>query len=154
MDHGDVDHGDMDADVKLLTLQGIMAFMVMFGLVGLALSRQSGFGALFSLLGALVAGVAAMWVIGKIFTLAMRLRSSGTVVNTSAIGQGGTVYLNIPAGGQGKVHVVVQNRLREFEAISHGDDAIKTGEKVRVVAVKDGRIMVVERIATAEGKGE
>lgn len=170
LDHAEVDDGDLDhgaqvhhgdaaeaflaGDIKLLTLQGIMSFLVMFGLVGLALSRQSEFGAFFSLLGALVAGTAIMWVNAKLIMLAHRLQSSGTVSNTAAIGQEGTTYLTIPAGGVGKIQVSFKNRLREFEAKSHGGEAIKTGERVRVVAVEDGRVMVVERISSTERKGE
>lgn len=164
LDHGDVDHVDFDAaevdhghfvaDVKLLTLQGIMAFLVMFGLVGLALSRQSGFGGFFSILGAMLVGVATMWAIAKIFSLATKLQSSGTVDNTAAIGQEGKVYLSIPADGVGKIHLSVQSRFREYEAVSHSEVPIETGERVRVVAVKDGRIMVVEQIATAKRKGD
>jgi len=144
--HGDVDHGDLDAGTKLLTFQGGAAFLLMFGLVGLALSRQSGLGGLIALLGGASAGLASMWGIAKLFQAAVKLESSGTIDTKNAIGQEGTVYLTIPAGGSGKVQVPVQDRLMEFEAVSNDPSPIATGERIRVVLVRDGNVMVVERV--------
>jgi len=143
---GDIGHPDADASFKLLSFQGLTAFFMMFGLVGLALLKQSEVGEGWAMLGALIAGIITMWVIGKIFSVMKRFQSSGTMDNEKAIGQEGTVYLNILAGGTGKVQVVVQNHLREFDAISTDKEEIKTGERVMVVRVVSGNVMVVQKI--------
>lgn len=144
--HGAVDHGDGDADVafKLLSLQGLTAFFMMFGLVGFAMVRESHLSGASALAGALGAGVGTVWLIGKIFSSVKRLQSSGTVDNTGAIGELGTVYLTIREGGTGKVHVAIRGRPREFEAVSRDGGEIRTGERIKVLSVNNS-VLVVER---------
>jgi membrane protein implicated in regulation of membrane protease activity len=142
--HGDAGHMDSDASFKILTLQGLTAFFMMFGLVGLALHRQSGAGAFLSILGAAGVGVATVWILGGLFSSAKKLQSSGTVDMVGAIGSEGTVYTTIPAQGTGSVQIIMKNRLREFDAVSHGKEELKTGEHIKVVWV-NGNVLVVDK---------
>ena len=140
------DGGAADSSFKLLSFQGLTAFFMMFGLVGLAMYRQSGAGALWSLVAGLAAGLAAVWVIGKLFSSMRKLQSSGTMDLHKAIGQPGEIYLTIPAGGTGKVQVTVQNRLSVFDAVSRDGAEIKTGVAVKVADLRGANVMVVEKI--------
>jgi len=146
---GDIsmDSGHVDSDVgfRILSIHGFSAFFMMFGLVGLAFYRQSQMGVFISIIGAVAAGMASVWVIGKLFQGAARLQSSGTLKTADAVGSTGTVYLTIPEGGVGRVSLNFQNRLREFDAIEKNGIAVPTGTPVRVVQVKVN-ILVVETI--------
>jgi len=51
--HADVVHADSDVSFKLLTLQGLTAFFMMFGLVGFVLLRESKAGIAIAIAGAL-----------------------------------------------------------------------------------------------------
>ncbi|HWR72270.1 MAG TPA: hypothetical protein VN604_03790 [Nitrospirota bacterium] len=137
----DVHHTDSDVGFKFLSLQGLTAFFMMFGLTGFALFRQSNMGHLISILGAMAAGFASVWVIGKLFAMVGKLQSSGTIPLKSAIGCEGTVYLNIPANGAGKVLITVSNRLREFDAMGKDGAELKTGTAVRIVSVSGDRLV-------------
>lgn len=143
--HADVTHVDADISFKLLTVQGLTAFFMMFGLVGFALLRENKTGNGTALLGATVAGMGTVWIISKIFSSVKKLQSSGTVDNAVALGQSGTVYLTVRAGGAGKVQVALQGRLREFDAVSKAGGDIKTGERVKVVEV-NGSVLTVEKM--------
>ncbi len=143
--HADVVHGDVDASFKILTLQGLTAFFMMFGLVGFVLLRESKVGNTLAVAGALIAGLASVWLIGKIFSSFKKLQSSGTIENKSAVGAEGTVYLTIHSGGTGKVQVSINGRLREFDAVSSMNEDITTGSRIRVKDI-NGRILVVEKI--------
>lgn len=145
---GDVDthHADSDVGFKFLSLHGLTSFFLMFGLTGFALFRQSNAGHLVSILGAMAAGFASVWIIGKLFQMVGKLQSSGTVPLRNAIGCEGSVYLTIPAGGSGTVMITVSNRLREFEATARDGAEIKTGAPIRVVSV-GGDKLVVEKSA-------
>ena len=147
LDTNDIDahHSDSDVGFHVLSLHGITSFLMMFGLVGLAMYRQSRMGVAISLLGAVIAGCASVWIISKMFSLAGTLKSSGTISMDNTIGAQGKVYTRIPEKGSGRVLVTVNNSLREYDATSNDSQKIDTGTPVRVVWV-DGNQLVVEKI--------
>ncbi len=144
---GDIDghHADSDIGFKALSLHGITAFLMMFGLVGLALYRQNQLGTFISMVGASAAGLVSVWIIGKLFMLTAKLKSSGTITIDNTVGAQGKVYMTIPENGSGRVLINVRNSLREYDAMSSNKKEINTGTPVRVVWV-DGNILVVETI--------
>jgi membrane protein implicated in regulation of membrane protease activity len=144
--HTELHHGgDSDTSFKLLTFQGITAFLMMFGLVGLAMRMDSSAAEPMAILAASMAGLLALYVVGKLFAFMRGLQSSGTVDLRNAVGQEGSVYLTIHAGGTGQVRVTVQDRLRIYEAVADGEGEIRTGESVKVVNVLGGKLLVVQK---------
>ena len=143
LDHdGSVDAPDGNIGMKLLSLQSIAGFFTMFGLVGLGLLQVKA-GPIWSLLGALAAGLVTAWVTAMIFYQMRRLQSEGTMVIQDAIGQIGSVYLTIPEQGTGVVSVAVKGTLRSLDAMSETGQRIPTGAMVRVTGVTAGKILVV-----------
>jgi len=141
---GHVDAGDTDISFKLLSLQALMTFFMMFGLVGLALLRQSKVAPPWALLGASAAGVASVWIMKKIYMSMKKLQSAGNIRIKNAIGQVGTVYLTIPSDGTGKVRITIQDHLKVYDAISEPNGLeIKTDQRIQVVRVTSGNILVV-----------
>lgn len=138
---GDAVH-DADISFKLLSLQGITAFFMMFGLVGWAVIRQGDYPPLVPIASGTAGGLATVWIMKQIFKWATSLQSSGTMDLNNAIGQEGTVYLTIRPGDIGKVQVNVQNRMSVLNAITEGTEEIKTGDDVRVVKVKADKLVV------------
>jgi membrane protein implicated in regulation of membrane protease activity len=140
-DPGSLDgHGDVGT--RLLSIQGISAFLVMFGLAGLAVTRQGAAPAGLAVPVAFAAGVGSMWVIARIFQLMGRLQSSGTLDLSRAIGREGVVYLTIHPGSGGQIQLELLGRLGTFDAQSATDVEIATGRRVRVVAVRGGTLVV------------
>ncbi len=141
----DLHHVDSDVGFTILSVHGLSAFLMMFGLVGFAFYRQSNSGAPLALAGGFAAGLASVWIIGRIFRFFGSLQSSGTLATRDAVGSSGTVYLKIPAGGTGRVMLSFQGRLREFDAVAADGSEIATNSAVRVTAV-NGNVLVVETI--------
>lgn len=141
----DIDGGDADLSFKVLSFQGLTSFFMMFGLVGIALRRQSGVSVPWSMAGAMAAGLATVWVIGQIFSFMKGLQSSGTVDIQNAVGQEGTVYLTIPAEGTGKARLTIQDHLKVLDAISEHKVKLETGQRIRVVRVVAGNLLAVEK---------
>ena len=139
-----VDHAD--AGMKLLTFQGFMAFFMMFGLMGLWGMRGGMIGATLSLITAVATGVGSAWLIALLTRFMMRMQSSGTLDIYNALGQEGSVYLTIPAEGEGKVQVTVQDRLMVMDAASGDKEELKTGERIRVIGISGTSILVVEKL--------
>ena len=163
---GDSDGGDFDADfaenasgdgsekaafdadgMKLVTVRGILAFLMLGGWVGF-IAMMADIHPLVAILFALTAGAAGMFAIAKLMQLLMGLHSDGTLRVSNALGQTGTVYIRIPGGeqGLGKVSVTVQERLCEFDAVTEDSGGLQTGEQVYVTDVREGNVLVVEKI--------
>jgi membrane protein implicated in regulation of membrane protease activity len=137
-------HTDGDAGFKLLSLQGLTAFFMMFGLVGLAFLNTN-LPSFLSVVGGTLAGLVTFWVLSLIFSQMKRLQSEGTIHLENTIGTQGNVYLNIPKNGTGQVQIVAQGALKVFDATSNSKHDLMTGEKIRVIGL-DGNTLVVEKM--------
>lgn len=133
---------DADVGTRLLSIQGIASFLMMFGLVGLALTREGGIAPPVAVVIALAAGVASMWALAKVFALMMGLQASGTLDLKQAVGQEGVVYLTVKPGSGGQVQVDIQGRLGVYDAQTNGAAELATGRPVRVVGVRASALLV------------
>jgi hypothetical protein len=146
LDHDGVpDSGDLGGVFTFLSLQSIAGFFTMFGLVGMGLLRVEA-GSLWSLIGALSAGIVTAWATGMIFLGMRRLQSDGTLVIENAVGKKGTVYLTVPEKGTGQVSLSVQGSLRTMDAVSEKGVRLPTGTIIKVVGVAAGSILVVTEL--------
>lgn len=162
LDHDlDVDHdfdaGGHDADgghdggaehttgLRLLTVRGIVAFLAVSGWVGIAL-LDLGLSSGLSIFIALWCGLAALVLVAVILHFSMKLQQSGNLDLQNAVGVTGEVYVPIPAGGKGKVTLVVQERFMELDAMCP-DAALKTGQQVVVTDVTDTNTLIVSPLA-------
>jgi hypothetical protein len=132
----DVSH-DQQASLfaGILTLRTVIAALTFFGLAGRAaaaaeVSPAESFGI------ALVAGGAALFGVAFLMRSLYRLRAEGTVRMDRAVGQTATVYLSIPGNktGAGKVHLKLQNRTVEYQAVT-SQQPLPCGSKVVVVGL-------------------
>ncbi len=150
IDHdGSLDAHDGNVGMQLLSMQSIAGFFTMFGLVGLGLLQIKA-APIWSLLGALAAGLLTAWVTAVIFYQMQRLQSEGTMVIQDAVGQVGSVYLTIPEQGTGVVTVAVRGTQRSLDAMSETGRRIPTGSMVRVTGVTAGKILVVVEHTTPD----
>jgi hypothetical protein len=148
---GGFDHGglnDTDISFHFLTIHGITAFFLMFGLAGLALTNKTSSSSLIALLGGLAAGLFTMWMIALIFSGMRRFQSDGTLRLENAVGQAGVVYLNIPRDGIGKVQITIQGGLKIFDARSEDLETLHTGDRVKVLSVTPDNMLIVEKLVS------
>lgn len=145
----DVHDGGNPADagsMHFFTIQGFVTFLAVFGWSGVILfgSTQN---IIISVIVAFVLGLAAMFGVAKLLQVTAKLAQNGTVNTRNLLGAKGTVYLVIPASGdgKGKVNVVTDERFLEYDAITDGDEALPDGTSVRVTDIRSGNVLVVER---------
>ena len=145
--HSDIagDHADADVSFKLISIQGLTSFFMMFGLVGLALLKAN-VPVVLTVFGGMIAGLITVAITGLVFTQMKRLQSEGTINIQNTIGSEGSVYLSIPKNGTGQVQIIAQGSLKIFDAVSKNKNVIATGEKIHVVGVASGNILIVEKI--------
>ena len=141
-EHDGVGHHDshagkegMSQGLNLLSVRALSAGVAFFGVGGLA-GLATGFGLFAALPLALIGGSLAAIGTAAAMRAMLRLEDDGTVQIHVAIGASGTVYLAIPGerSGAGKVHVTVQNRLIELQAVT-SQRALPTGTRVMVIDV-------------------
>jgi membrane-bound ClpP family serine protease len=140
----EVDMGS-DFSFKAITFQGVVSFVMMFGLVGLAAldAEQSDTYAIF---GGTIAGIGSMLVINKLFHMFYSLESDGTVQHSLSIGAKGTVYTRIRPDSPGQVQVSYQQALRTENAVAENENTeLKSGTMIEVVDVI-GTTLVVRKI--------
>ena len=142
----DTSIGDSDVSFTLLSLHGILSFFMMFGWVGLALRRGIKLEIAWSIVGGAVAGFVTVWLVALLFSLMMKLQSSGTLNMKNALGKEGTIYLTIPAEGTGQARIGIQGGLKIFNAVAEDKREIKTDRRIKVVKVVSGNILVVTTV--------
>lgn len=136
-DDGHHDHALHAGDgLNLLSLRAIAAGLTFFGLTGLAV-LEWGFPRVLALPAATVAGLGAALGIAYVMRGMRRMESDGVLRVEGAVGHPATVYLSIPGGrgAPGKVHLFLQGRTVEMNAVSR--DPLPTGASVVVVDVVD-----------------
>ena len=126
----DIVHPDSGIfDFKLISFRSILAFIAMFGWGGVVFGEHGwkGFGI------AIACGLVTMVIVAYLIMSILKLQQSGTRANASLVGQKGTVYLAIPAGGRGKVVLDLGDSTREITACS--DVALDKGTPVVATAL-------------------
>ena len=93
-----------------------------------------------------VIGVLLVMAVMAIFRFMSRMEQSGTINMANAVGCKGNVYLKIPGEkrGEGKVQISIQGAIREFDALTAGEE-LETGAPIRVVEVINDNTLLVER---------
>ena len=140
-----VDAAGLDG-LRILTLRGIIAFMVVFGWVGVAMD-SAGISLLLTLPVAVISGFAMMVLLALLMRSVMKLRSDGNLDNRNAIGVSGKVYLTVPPSrsGSGKVNLMLQGSFVEREAVTDSTEAIPTGCEVVVIGLSGQTELVVRK---------
>ena len=132
--------------LRIFTVRGIIAFLVVFGWVGIVMNGAN-VPLWLTLPVATVAGFFMMLLIALLMKLVLKLRSSGNIDNKNAIGTAGKVYLTVPAnrGGEGKIQLLLQGSFVERNAVTDSDEALPTGSEVVVTGVSGGTTLIVRK---------
>ena len=120
----------------ILSVRAILAFFTLFTWAG-ALYLNIGKDTSRSLILAVAWGVAGWVVVAVLLHWLRKLAETGTRRLSTALGQTGTVYVDIPAGGQGEVRVAVSGVVSMVKARAAGGQAIKAGSPVTITRLLD-----------------
>lgn len=132
--------------LRILTVKGIISFLVVFGWVGIVL-ESVGAQLFITIPVSAVCGFATMLLLAFLIRAVMKLRSDGNIDTKNAIGTSGKVYLTIPPArsGEGKVQLLLQGSFVELGAVTDDEIAIPTGSEIVVVGVSGQTDLVVRR---------
>ena len=141
------DLSNIDGGANLYTFRNFVNFFLGFGWTAIILQGSIKSTGLLVLVAVLV-GVALVVAVMYLFKWLSSMQQSGNInVYKSAVGCQGKCYLRIPGerSGEGKVQINIQGAVREYDAVTDGDE-IKTGASVRVVEAIDGNTLLVEEL--------
>ncbi len=146
MDHGSPHDFHLDKDFSAFSIRSIIAFFTFFGWTGVyLLSQESSVWS--TVLISTLSGATAMFVVAYMIYKFAQMEKSGTVDVLNALEQQGEVYLSIPQNheGKGKIHIVIDGSLHEYDAETKGQSLI-TGSQVRVVEILENEVLLVEPV--------
>ena len=141
------DLSNIDGGANLYTFRNFVNFFLGFGWTAIILQPSVKSTALLVIISVLV-GLALVALVMYMFKWLYSMQQSGNInVYKSAVGCQGKCYLRIPAerGGEGKVQITIQGAVREYNAVTDGDE-IKTGASVKVLEAVDGNTLLVEEL--------
>ncbi|MFT7614219.1 MAG: hypothetical protein ACI9J3_003201 [Parvicellaceae bacterium] len=145
--------GDTDADAdfdgelgfQFISLKNMTGFFAVYGWTGMV-CIDAGLPNGWTLIIALIAGLAMMLFLGFLFYAMSKTVQSGTLIVSNSIGKIGETYLTIPPkrSGIGKVQIKVQGSLRELDAVTDSEVEIKTRTLIIVDDVISDEILLVK----------
>lgn len=93
----------------------------------------------------IIAGLVAVWLLSYFFRFLLQNQQNVNWEMSDAVYQEGKVYLRIPAGGSGIVHVTVKGAVRELKAKTRGERDIPTGDTV-LITDTEGEYVITEPV--------
>ena len=132
--------------LRIFTIRGIIAFLVVFGWVGVVMLGAN-VPLWIAAPVAAICGFIMMVLLAVLFKIVMKLRSDGNTDNRNAIGTSGRVYLTIPPerSGEGKVSIMLQGAYVERGAVTDETEPIPTGTEIVVIGISGQTDLVVKR---------
>ncbi len=162
VDHGGSDHGTDSGGAHgnghgaeavtftVVSIRSLTAFGMLFSWAG-TLYLAGGTSAFLAIVYSIGWGFAAMFAVSGLLYWLLRQQERGNATIWSALGEEGTVYMNIPQSGAGKIRVMVSGAISFVNARSRDGGPLSAGTKVRVVGVVDDTLLEVDRIPNPEG---
>ena len=141
------DLSNIDSGANLYTFRNFVNFFLGFGWTAIILQPSVKSTAVLVIISVLV-GIALVALVMYMFKWLYSMQQSGNInVYKAAVGCQGKCYLRIPGerGGEGKVQITIQGAVREYNAVTDGDE-IKTGTSVKVLEAIDGNTLLVEEL--------
>ena len=147
-DIGDVD-AEVDADTgagfQFFTFKNMVAFFTIFGWSGIA-SIDAGYSKNSTIIISVLCGLLMMLVMAALFYYISKLTASGTLKIENALNSIGEVYLTVGANRSkiGKIHIRIQNSLRELEAITDFNEDLPQGAVIKVIEVTANGLLIIQ----------
>jgi membrane protein implicated in regulation of membrane protease activity len=138
------------ASFSLVSIRSAIAFATLFTWAG-TLYLTSGIGTVLALAYSFAWGLAAMFAVSYLVSKLVQLQEIGNASIWTAVGEEGSVYMNVPEGGLGKIRVKVSGAVSFVDARSADRGPLEAGTKVRVVGIVDNRTVEVVPMENQEG---
>lgn len=135
---------DTEGGGGLGILKGILSFVsVSTWVIRILLISQKS--TPFSISIGIIVGLVFVYLLSKLLGFLMKQTEFNTYYIEDTINKQGKVYLKVPVDGQGIVHIIINDGMKDFKCKSSTNEEIPTGSNVLVVDINND-ILVVEPI--------
>jgi hypothetical protein len=143
--------GSGNAIFSLVSVRSVLAFGTLFSWAG-SLYLMGGTDPALAVVYSLLWGLVAMFAVSYLMFSLLKLQETPKVSLWNSVGEKGTVYMNIPENGVGKVRVMVRGTMGFVNARSVGGEALIAGRTVQVVEVVGDNTIAVKPIEDEGGE--
>jgi hypothetical protein len=144
-----LDDGSYGVTLTFLSVRSIMAFGTLFSWAG-ALYLAAGTSPILAIFYSVLWGLAGLFTVSFLMYWLLRMQEEGNVPLWKAIGEEGTVYMDIPEGGAGKVRILRGGTICFINARSRSGEPLLAGTKIKAVGTLDERTLEVDRAPKSE----
>ena len=145
----DADHGAPGVTLTFLSVRSIMAFGTLFTWAG-TLYLATGTSLILAIVYSVLWGLAGLFGVSFLLYWLLRMQEVGNVPLWKAVGEEGTVYMDIPEGGTGKVRILCGGTICFVNARSRSNRPLLAGTPVKAVGTLDARTLEVEFLEKRE----
>ncbi len=142
---GDAGHPDPGHAFQVLSVQSVASFLMGFGWGGLGAYRGAGWDIPMSIVFAIGVGAFFTYVLATLLKMTYRLEASGNLSIRDAVGTEGSVYVTVPAHGEGagQITVIMANRQRIYGAVTESTEPIPRHARVKIIGANDAQTVSV-----------
>ena len=148
-DVGHASEGASGATLTFLSVRSIMAFGTLFTWAG-TLYLATGTSPILAFIYSALWGLAGLFAVSFLLYWLLRMQEIGNVPLWKAVGEEGTVYMDIPEGGTGKVRILCGATICFVNARSRSNKPLPAGTAVKAVGTLDPRTLEVEYLEKRE----
>lgn len=138
-----LDDGSYGVTLTFLSVRSIMAFGTLFSWAG-TLYLAAGTSVILAIIYSFLWGLAGLFGVSYLLYWLLRMQEVGNVPLWKAIGEQGTVYMDIPEGGIGKVRILCGGTVCFVNARSRSGEPLPAGTAIKAVGTLDERTLEVD----------
>lgn len=137
---------DSETYFKILSIQSVAAFLMGAGWGGLGAFKGIGLDLPISVVIAALSGAFMMWLLAIMFRLLFAMQASGNISIHDTVGKEADVSITVPESrsGVGEVTVVINGTMRNFQAVTEGEQLDRT-TRTRITHANPDNTVTVAR---------
>ncbi len=140
----DID-GDASHSFHIFSFRNLINFLLGFSWSGIAFFDLTS-NKIILMVVSVVIGLVFVFIFFLVMKTMMKLAENNSFNINNTINKTADVYLTIPANksGKGKILISVKGSVHELNAITTHQEAIKSGQLVKIVSVVENQVLIVE----------
>ena len=138
-----VEDGAHGVTLTFLSVRSVMAFGTLFSWAG-TLYLATGTSPILAIFYSVLWGLAGLFGVSFLLFWLLRMQEVGNVPLWRAVGEEGTVYMDIPEGGIGKVRILCSGTICFVNARSRSGEPLSAGTAIKAVGTLDERTLEVD----------